>query len=69
MDLDGIDSILTRAEKFHLDPNGDDVRLLRRRKDFLEMKKSKNLSTINYSIRLIIILFVGDFKTFVLSQE
>lgn len=45
MDLDEIDYILKRAEKFNLDPNDDDndVRLLRRRKDFLEMKKSKNL--------------------------
>jgi hypothetical protein len=46
MDLDYIDSLLSRAEKFHLDPNDDDVRLIRRRRDFLEMKKSKNLSTI-----------------------
>jgi hypothetical protein len=46
MNLEDIDHLLTRAEKFHLDPNDDDVRLLRRRRDFLEMKKSKNLSTI-----------------------
>ena len=46
MNLDDIDKLLTRAKKVHLDPNDDDVRLIRRRRDFLEMKKSKNLSTI-----------------------